>query len=136
MFKEGRVVEIKDYGWDFRVVAIYEGVLCADYPAESDSEPEWRIRFFLGRRYWPEDWQWGAMRDVLLRAFNMTEHEFGEKCSYGNNTGFWITCTEVQFARFMIARNEAGITNGFMDLRAEYLRKNPPHAPQIDVSGR
>lgn len=76
-----------------------------------------RVRFFLGERYFQDDMS--KIEGVLRKAFDLHINETRRLAH--NSSGFWITCRPSQFARFMIYRNQAGITNGFMDLKAELI---------------
>lgn len=73
---------------------------------------EEKIRFFLGCRYYDHP----RLPYVLNKAFGTNA-----KSIHGTEGGLWIVCRPDQFAKFMIYRNEAGITNGFMDLQAKVV---------------
>ncbi len=75
-----------------------------------------RVRFYIGHRYFD---QTRELCTILRKAFDMSTSESEKLINSGE--GFWITCRPSQFARFMIYRNAAGITNGFMDLKAELI---------------
>lgn len=80
-----------------------------------------RVRFWIDYRYF----QQRGMYDVLKKAFNLDENR-AMAAKTGPNDGFWIVCRLSQFARFMIYRNEAGIKNGFMDLKADLFTPETP----------
>jgi hypothetical protein len=79
-----------------------------------------RVRFFIGQRYF-DGGRNRALCTVLRQAFDMSTGESEKLINSGE--GFWITCRPSQFGRFMIYRNAAGITNGFMDLKAEIVEQ-------------
>ena len=80
---------------------------------------EERVRFWLGSRYFQGVTDYDRLIDVLDKSFGQ-EFPFPRDVIKGE--GFWVICRPDQFARFMIFRNAAGITNGFMDLKAELLQ--------------
>ena len=94
-----------------------------------------RVKFFVGNKYL----QISKFYDVLGRAFGLDE-QTARKLANLQTTGchdkwyggFWIVCRPDQFARFMIYRNDAEITNGFMDLKAELIEP----ADAIDALAR
>ncbi len=75
-----------------------------------------RVRFWLPSNYYNSGHS-VAMCVVLKKAFGMG-HVASEDLMRGSELGFWIVCRPSQFGRFLIYRNEAGIKNGFMDLKA------------------
>ena len=80
-----------------------------------------RVRFWIDHRYF----QQRGMYDVLKKVFNLDENR-ARAAQTGPYEGFWIVCRPSQFARFMIYRNEAGIKNGFMDLKAVLFTPETP----------
>lgn len=91
-----------------------------------------RVRFWIDYRYF----QQRGMYDVLKKAFDLSEHR-ARKAQTGPYEGFWIVCRPSQFARFMIYRNEAGIKNGFMDLKADlFVPEKPNYYTMLaDIAG-
>lgn len=77
-----------------------------------------RIRFFIGERYFKTPSARIMIGAVLARAFGISAMAMD---TWLRGEGVWITCRLSQFTRFMIYRNEKGITNGFMDLHAELI---------------
>lgn len=77
-----------------------------------------RVRFFIGDRYF-------ALPNAKIKIGNVMAKAFGLSAmrvdGWMRGDGFWVTCRPSQFARFLIYRNEVGITNGFMDLHAELV---------------
>lgn len=88
-----------------------------------------RVRFFIGEKYFGH-----KLIKVLQQSFNISK---GESSHLMQEPGFWVFCRPSQFARFMIYRNEAGIQNGFMDLRAELVTPEKPDAYMelADITG-
>lgn len=78
-----------------------------------------RVRFYIGSNYTLTSIRRETMADVLKKAFDMDVRDALEYLS--NSYGVWITCRPSQFARFMIYRNDAGIQNGFKDLKAKLV---------------
>ena len=81
-----------------------------------------RVRFHIGDRYFRTLGDKSWMGKVMARAFGISA--LASK-SWLRGDGVWITCRPSQFARFLIYRNEANITNGFMDLHAELVQETP-----------
>lgn len=77
-----------------------------------------RVRFFIGDRYFALPSAKIMIGKVMARAFGISAMASD---SWLRDGGVWVTCRPSQFARFLIYRNEAGITNGFMDLHAELV---------------
>ncbi len=131
LFKKGVAVEVKHYGDDgrqFLVTQVFEPVrksVHLKFDIEVRDADEFKrnqnmqyvskdcVRFFIGPRYFDRRL---PLANVLAKAFYLSLKETNELIDGGD--GFWVTCRQAQFARFMIYRNEAGITNGFMDLQA------------------
>ncbi len=76
-----------------------------------------RVRFWLPSNYYNTGHS-VIMCSVLRDAFGLSYGQ-SERVMKDNELGFWIVCRPSQFARFMIYRNNAGIKNGFMDLKSE-----------------
>lgn len=80
-----------------------------------------RVKFYFNRQYFcsansPRQ----EALNLLRAAFDMQEKESRELMCQ-NGEGFYIVCRPSQFARFLIWRNEAGMTNGFKDLMPELI---------------
>lgn len=88
-----------------------------------------RVRFYVGPKYSSYG---DKIKKVLQQAFDIS---YQESCCLMQGNGFWITCRPSQFARFLIYRNEASITNGFMDLRAKLITTQAREG-EIDVGER
>ncbi len=74
-----------------------------------------RVRFYLGYRQCNNS----KIADILYRAFGIDATEFAGIFRRGYSDpdgGQVIVCRPSQFARFLIYRNEAGMTNGFKNL--------------------
>ena len=84
-----------------------------------------RIKFWLGYTYLQNHRIYG----VLEQAFSMPRDET-ELRHRSNSEGFWIICRPSQFARFMFYRNQAGLKNGFLDLKTELF---VPKCPGTDL---
>lgn len=89
-----------------------------------------RVKFFLGSQYTPNE-----IARCLDSAFDIKRQEF-EKMRQANHEGFWIICRPSQFARFLIHRDEAGLRNGFKDLRAELVLGPDCVGDTVDVGTR
>lgn len=100
----------------FRPVTIRSTFKREDKPMAMSKD---RVRFFVGERYFAVDSARIKIGKVMARAFGISAMASD---SWLKDGGVWVTCRPSQFARFMIYRNEAGITNGFMDLRAELVK--------------
>ncbi len=92
-----------------------------------------RVRFYIGAKYYKEGNR-AAMATVLRKAFDVDRVEANGLFDRSGE-GFWIVCRPSQFARFMVYRNDQGLPNGFMDLRAELFEPKPA-AKELDVGER
>lgn len=137
-FTKGTVVEIEPAGGcKYRIVRVfvdsdeYDDVCRGDY---CDDERDTRmVRFFLGKRYFKDDYTRRLMLDILTKSLGMTNREaHGATASYGT----WIVCRLDQFARFLIVRDRLGIVNGFQDLRVEYVDSDEKQKKVIVVADR
>jgi hypothetical protein len=81
-----------------------------------------RVKFYIHPTYF----QYNKLYSVLERAFGISANEAR---GYLNNYGITIICRPSQFARFMIYRNDAGIKNGFMDLKPELIEPQEKQDP-------
>ncbi len=77
-----------------------------------------RVRFHIRDHYFNSQERRMKMGNLMARAFDMSAMAAD---SWMHGDGFWVTCRPSQFARFLIYRNEAGITNGFKDLHAKLV---------------
>ncbi len=84
-----------------------------------------RVRFFIDDCYYNNSSKMGILRDVLKQAFGLGRGHSAQFMTNGYG-GFYLICRPSQFARFLIYRNEAGIKNGFIDLRAKLYTPEPP----------
>lgn len=81
-----------------------------------------RVRFHLGYQYLQNK----AIEAVLLNAFGIGPCDLTSLKGQSNGCGFDIICRPSQFARFLIFRNAAGISNGFKDLQPALYVPEPP----------
>jgi hypothetical protein len=88
------------------------------------------VQFFLGERYLADP----RCATVLKEAFGMKNKQEVEYQYHGGpgvkdagkfHDGIWITCRLDQFATFLIQRDKAGMQNGFKDLKAKMIVKQP-----------
>lgn len=75
-----------------------------------------RVRFFISYKYLQNKAIYPVMRQSLGLDDSVARELYRQQAN-----GFWVICREEQFARFMIYRNNAGIQNGFMDLKADIV---------------
>ena len=95
------------------------------------------FRFYIGSNYTLSSTRRERMADVMAKAFGMAVGDALYSMDGGHdNYGVWITCRPSQFARFMIYRNDAGIQNGFKDLKAELVevREIDPYEVLADLA--
>lgn len=138
LFKKGTVVEVEWSNHDgrrFRIVQVFEriGSFAKECPCNCPEIVEDRVSIYLSSRYWTEDWQRQRFGKVLMRAFDMRHHEAANLMDGG---GFTVVCTATQFAKFMYERNEAGLVNGFLDLRMTLVDVPLSTCKTVDVTGR
>jgi len=90
-----------------------------------------RVKFYLDHQYLRTN----GIGGVLKESFGMDNNDVTDMCqaagirphrlSYESWGGVWIVCRPSQFARFLIYRDEAGIKNGFKDLKPELFVPEP-----------
>lgn len=135
-FKKGRVVEVERSNMDgrkFRITRVFfeNDLGLDDCECEPMRHENGEVTFFLGPRYWTDDFAADRMAGVMNRAFGLPYHRARQLMG---DRPFLIRCRENQFTRFMYYRNEAGLYNGFMDLRMELDTKVRRKVEQIDVT--
>lgn len=131
LFKKGVAVEVEQANHDgrvFHVTQVLEPVRKSVHLNFQITVPnanafkrnqtmENRVRFFIGCKYLQNNAIYSVMRNALGLDDSVARELYRRATD-----GFWVICREEQFARFMVYRNNAGVPNGFMDLRATIIQ--------------
>lgn len=70
------------------------------------------------------------LRELLKECFNITSSEYSQMCGRfsgccQSENDVTIVCRPSQFARFLIKRNDMGLTNGFKELKPKLIVAQP-----------